>query len=231
MRSDAPDAVAPRALPVRAVLFDLDGTLADTAPDLAAALNRVRADLGLGPLPYDELRPHASAGARGMLGAGCDVRPGDTRFEPLRAAFLDHYARHLCVHSTLFDGVEAVLDAIEARGLAWGIVTNKHRRYTDPLVVQLGLTPRTRVVISGDTTAHAKPHPAPLLEAAVRLALPPGECLYVGDAERDIEAGNAAGMATLVASYGYIQADETPRSWPAAGAIATPRDLLDWLPG
>jgi phosphoglycolate phosphatase len=219
-----------RRLPVAAVLFDLDGTLADTAPDLAAALNRVRADRGLAPLPYADLRPLASHGARGLVGAGFGVAPNDAEFAALRDAFLAHYEAALCVESVLFDEIAELLDAIEARGLGWGIVTNKLTRYTLPLLDQLRLSPRAGAVVCGDTTPHAKPHPAPLLHAARTLGIPPAHCLYVGDAQRDIEAGVAAGMPAIVASYGYIEPDDRPASWPATGFIDRPSALLDWLP-
>lgn len=228
--SPVPVRDAPTPMPVKAVLFDLDGTIADTYEDLGGALNRVRADLGLDPVPLSELRPHASHGARGLLAAGCNVFPGDERFEPLRLAFLEHYAAALCRASRLFEGVEPLLDEIERRGLPWGIVTNKVARFTDPLVVELGLVPRARIVVSGDTTPHAKPHPAPLLAGAEALGVNPGDVVYVGDAERDMTAGIAAGMRTLVAIYGYIGRDEDPRAWRADGRIAHPLDLLSWLP-
>jgi len=221
---------APSALPVRAVLFDLDGTLADTAPDLGAALNRVRGERGLPPLPLARLRPHASHGARGLLGAGFAVTPEHADYPALRDAFLAHYAAALCVESRLFDDVAEVLAAIEGRALPWGIVTNKATRYTTPLLAALGLAGRAGAVVCGDTTAHAKPHPAPLLAAASALGVDPVACLYVGDAERDIDAGVAAGMRTLVARYGYIEPHETPEAWPADGLIDAPAALLAWLP-
>jgi phosphoglycolate phosphatase len=220
----------PRVLAVTAVLFDLDGTLADTAPDLAAALNRVRSDRGLPPLPYLALRPFASHGARGLIGAGFGFAPVDPEFAALRDAFLAHYEAALCVDSALFDEVLPLLDAIEARGLGWGIVTNKLTRYTLPLLDQLQLSPRARAVVCGDTTPHAKPHPAPLLHAAQALGVLPAQCLYVGDAQRDIEAGVAAGMPAIVARYGYIESGDTPDAWPAIGHIDRPIALLDWLP-
>ncbi len=220
----------PRTLPVDAVLFDLDGTLADTAPDLAAALNRVRFDLGLAPVPLTLLRPFASHGARGLLGAGMGVTPDQPEYAALRDAFLAQYEDALCVDSVLFTTVGALLDAIEARTLRWGIVTNKATRYTTPLLGALNLTPRAGTVVCGDTTPFAKPHPAPLREAANRLGVAPERCVYVGDAERDISAGIAAGMHTIVARYGYIQADETPDAWPADGLIDEPMALLSWLP-
>ncbi len=230
-----PDAGARRpapahALPIDAVLFDLDGTLVDTAPDLAAALNRVRSARGLAPLPLAHLRPHASHGSRGLIGAGMGVTPDDPAYVPLRDAFLVHYEAALCVESAPFAHVETLLAAIEARALAWGVVTNKALRYTAPLLAQLGLEARAKAIVCGDTTPHAKPHPAPLVEAARRLGVPPARCVYVGDAERDVIAGTAAGMRTIVARYGYIRDDETPDQWGADGVIDTPEELLRWLP-
>ncbi len=228
--ASAKGARAPRALAVGAVLFDLDGTLADTAPDLAAALNRVRGDRGLASMPLAALRPHASHGARGLLAAGMGVGPGHATYEPLREAFLDHYAAALCVESTLFAEVAALLDALEARAFAWGIVTNKAERFAAPLLDALGLAARAGVLVCGDTTPHAKPHPAPLLFAAEHLGVAPQRCVYVGDAERDILAGAAAGMPTLVARYGYIEPQDRPGDWPADGIIESPGGLLAWLP-
>ena len=221
---------APRTLAVDAVLFDLDGTLADTAPDLIAALNRVRAEHGRDPLPAVHLRPYASQGARGMLGAGMGASPEDPGFPALRDSFLDHYAAALCVHSVLFPGAAALLRAIEARALRWGIVTNKATRFTNPLLDALQLSARANAVVCGDTTPHAKPHPAPLLFAAERMGVAPERCVYVGDAERDILAGVAAGMPTIVARYGYIDPREAPHDWPADGMIEDPMALLCWLP-
>jgi phosphoglycolate phosphatase len=220
----------PRALAVAAVLFDLDGTLADTAGDLAAALNRVRADRGLPPVPVAGLRAHASAGARGLLGAGLDVAPDHPDYPALRDAFLTYYAEALDVTTRLFDGVDALLDALDARRLRWGVVTNKAQRYTLPVIEALGLAGRTAVVVSGDTTAHAKPHPAPLLHAAEALGVAPAACVYVGDDLRDVVAGNSAGMATLVAEYGYLGESGSSDEWPATGWIEGPLDLLAWLP-
>jgi phosphoglycolate phosphatase len=220
-----------RALPVDAVLFDLDGTLADTAPDLAAALNRVRAAHGLPPVPASHLRSSSSHGARAMLGAGMGVAPDHPDFPALRIAFLAQYEAALCVDSVLFADVGALLDAIEARSLKWGIVTNKATRYTTPLLDLLGLGGRAGAVVCGDTTPHSKPHPAPLLAAADHLGVAPGRCVYVGDAERDVAAGVAAGMHTIIARYGYIEAHETPEAWPADGIIDDPAALLAWLPG
>jgi phosphoglycolate phosphatase len=220
-----------RSLAVDAVLFDLDGTLADTAPDLAAALNRVRRARGLDPVPEARLRPSASHGARGLLGAGMGVSPEHPDYPTLRDAFLAEYEAALCVGTTLFAEVDALLDAIEGRSLKWGIVTNKATRYTTPLLDLLGLGGRAGAVVCGDTTPHAKPHPAPLLAAAERLGIAPGRCVYVGDAERDVIAGIAAGMHTIVARYGYIEPHEAPETWPADGLIDDPRELIAWLPG
>jgi 2-phosphoglycolate phosphatase len=225
-----PEVPAPRVLAVDAVLFDLDGTLADTAPDLAAALNAVRAMRGMQPMPLSELRPWASHGARGMLGAGMDITPDAADYGTMRDAFLGFYAGSLCVGTTLFATVDAVLDEIEARGMRWGIVTNKATRFTLPLLDALGLAQRARAVVCGDTTPHAKPHPAPLLAAADALGTPAARCVYVGDAERDVTAGVAAGMRTIVARYGYITPDEAPDAWPADGIIDSPQELIDWLP-
>lgn len=222
---------AERALPIDAVLFDLDGTLADTAPDLAAALNRVRVARGLSPVPASLLRSFSSHGARGMIGAGMGIVPEHPDYRDLRDAFLAQYEAGLCVDSALFADVNALLDAIEARSLRWGIVTNKATRYTTPLLEWLGLGARAGAIICGDTTPFTKPHPAPLLAGAERLGVAPARCVYVGDAERDIAAGVAAGMHTIVARYGYIDAGEFPETWPADGLIDDPRGLLAWLPG
>jgi phosphoglycolate phosphatase len=216
------------ALPApRAVLFDLDGTLADTAPDLAAAVNRMRTERGLEPTPYALLRPTASAGARGMIGAAFGLAPGDEGYEALRVEWFERYQSAMAVHSTLFDGIPDLLDGIGAAGMAWGIVTNKPARFTDPLVPLIGLA-HAACVISGDTTPHAKPHPAPLLEAAHRLDIDPAHCWYVGDDLRDIEAGRAAGMVTVACNWGYCGAID-PTTWGADYQLDTPRHLLQVL--
>jgi N-acetyl-D-muramate 6-phosphate phosphatase len=217
-------------LPVRAVLFDLDGTLADTAADLAAALNRVRADRALPPLPIAALRGYASHGARGLLAAGMGVTNDDADYKPLREAFLAYYESGLFWQSRLFDGAELVLDEIERRGMRWGIVTNKAQRFTLPLARYLALIPRAGTVICGDTTPYAKPHPAPLYAAANELGFDASDCVYVGDAERDVTAGIAAGMKTLIARYGYFAPEDAPERWPADGCIDSLPMLLDWLP-
>jgi len=210
-----------------AILFDLDGTLADTAPDLAAAVNRLRTDRGLAPTPYSVLRPTASAGARGMIGAAFGLTPADDGYEALRLQWFDYYQEAMAVHSTLFGGVTELLAGISETGMRWGVVTNKPARFTDPLIPQIGLA-HAGCIISGDTTGHAKPHPAPLLEGARRLGIAPQDCWYVGDDLRDIEAGRAAGMATVACAWGYCGAIE-PASWGADYLLDTPTDLLELL--
>ena len=212
-----------------AILFDLDGTLADTAPDLAAAVNFLRAERGLAPTPYAVLRPTASAGARGMIGAAFGLTPADAGYETLRLQWFDRYQSAMSVHSTLFGGVTELLDGIKAAGMAWGIVTNKPARFTDPLIPQIGLA-HAGCIVSGDTTPHAKPHPEPLLEGARRLGVLPQHCWYVGDDLRDIEAGHAAGMVTVACAWGYCGAIE-PAAWGADFLLDTPADLLEMLRG
>ena len=230
VRAGAIPSKTARQLPVRAVLFDLDGTLIDSAPDLSAAVNRMRVARGLPALAEGVLRPHASHGARGLVGAGFGVTPEHPEFPPLREEFLAGYAAALCERTVLFPGVAQLLDALESARLPWGIVTNKATRLTLPLLEALALRLRPGCIVCGDTMARAKPHPEPLLAAAGLLGVPPADCVYVGDAERDVEAGNAAGMITLVARYGYIRDDELPEQWRAAGCLAAPLDLLEWLP-
>jgi len=216
----------PTAAP-RAILFDLDGTLADTAPDLAAAVNLLRTVRGLEPTAYDILRPTASAGARGMIGASFGLTPDDAGYAELRDGFFSNYEAAMAVHSSLFDGIPALLDGIETAGLQWGIVTNKPKRFTDPLLPQIGLA-HAACAISGDTTPHAKPHPAPLLEAARRLNLAPEDCWYVGDDLRDIQAGKAAGMLTIACGWGYCGPVE-PQHWQADYLFQQPAELLALL--
>lgn len=211
------------------LLFDLDGTLVDSAPDLAGAANDLRAAHGLPALPQSELRPMVGAGARGMVGIAFGVLPGDHRFEALRDAFLARYAERLLHSTRVFDAVQPVLDRLDAAGLPWGIVTNKAMRFTAPLVDGLGLSARAKVVIAGDTTPHAKPHPAPLLEAASRLGVAPANCAYIGDDHRDMVAGRAAGMATLAAAWGYLGQGEPVHAWGADRVLSSPAELLHWL--
>jgi len=214
---------------IRAVLFDLDGTLADTAPDLGHALNRQRIARGLSALPIELVRTEASSGARGLLGLGFNIKPGDSGYEAMRDEFLDFYAVRLCHDTCLFPGMAELLDQLDSRRLPWGIVTNKPARFTDPLMQQLGLSLRAACIISGDTTAHAKPHPEPLLAASRALAVAPADCIYLGDDQRDVEASLAAGMVPIIASYGYLGNSHPPESWGAKHLIARPQDLLDYL--
>jgi N-acetyl-D-muramate 6-phosphate phosphatase len=218
-----------KPLPVpRAILFDLDGTLADTAPDLAAAVNHLRTICGLPPTPYDILRPVASAGARGLIGAAFDLQPGDQGYAELLSSFLEIYASTLAVKSHLFEGVAALLQQLKERNLLWGIVTNKAARFTDLLIPQIGLA-HAECVISGDTTAYSKPHPAPLLEAASRLGLAPQACWYVGDDLRDVQAGHAAGMTTIAAAWGYC-GHAKPTTWSVDAIVDSPQELLRLVP-
>jgi len=217
-------------LPGRAVLFDLDGTLADTAPDLAHVLNLQLGARGRPQLPVHALRPYVSHGARGMLRTGFGVGPDDAGYAALRDEFLDLYEQNLCRDTRLFPGMPELLAALEQRGTAWGIVTNKMERFTLPLMQALGLAARAGCIIGGDTTTRAKPHPDPLLEASRRLGIDPRECAYVGDDERDVQAGHAAGMTPVVALYGYLGEDKPPHQWGADLYIEQPLDLLKLLP-
>lgn len=212
-----------------AVLFDLDGTLVDTAGDLSDALNRMRAARGLPALAEEVLRGQASHGSRGLIALGFGVGTSDPGFPALREQFLDLYAQVLTRRSSLFPGMAEVLDALEAGGVRWGVVTNKPARFTEPLLDHLGLLDRASCVVSGDTCAQAKPAPAPMRHACRVLATEPGDCLYVGDAERDVQAGRAVGMTTLVALYGYLSEQDRPAEWGADGYLAEPRGLLRYL--
>ncbi|HEF4730507.1 phosphoglycolate phosphatase [Burkholderia multivorans] len=220
---------APRLQHCEAVLFDLDGTLADTAPDLAAAVNKMQRVRGLPETPLDALRRLASAGARGLLGGAFGITPDTPGYDAMRDEFLANYAADICVQTTLFPGIAEVLDELEARGVRWGIVTNKAMRLTAPLVELLGLASRAACVVGGDTTPHSKPHPAPLLHAAGLLALAPDRIVYVGDDLRDIQAGYAAGMATVAAAYGYCGDGAAPGDWRAQHLVGTTGELRDLL--
>lgn len=214
----------------RAVLFDLDGTLVDSATDLGRAADKMRTDRGLEPRPLSEYRTMAGAGARGMLGIAFGIAPGHADFDALREEFFANYSACMFDHTAAFDEVVDLLAALDARSLAWGIVTNKAARFTDPLLRALPVFSRCAVAISGDTTPHAKPHPEPLLEAARRLGLAPGHCVYVGDDERDIVAGRAAGMPTVAANYGYLGSGTSVQAWGADAEINSPAQLLQFLP-
>lgn len=212
----------------KAVLFDLDGTFADTAPDLGHALNCMREARGLPVLPLAAIRPVASLGARGLLGAGFSVTPEHSGYQSMRDEFLELYEQHLCRHTRLFPGVADLIDAIEARQLRWGIVTNKAERYARPLLDLLQVGRRAACIIGGDTTGKIKPHPEPLLAASRALAIAPGACIYVGDDRRDIAAGRAAGMRTVAVTYGYLNGSD-PVTWGADVVIDRPQDLLSVL--
>ncbi len=212
----------------RAVLFDLDGTLADTADDLAAALNRLRRDQGMPELPIARVRPFASAGARGLLRVGFGVDSASPEYAALRDAFLENYRERTCVHTRLFPGIAALLKVLRVRRIAWGIVTNKATRFTDRVVAGLRLEPDC--VVCGDTTPHLKPHPAPLEYAAKLLDLPPADCLFLGDDLRDIQAARAAGMRPVAVQWGYHHPDAGgPDTWDADAVIAQPMDLVAHL--
>jgi len=213
---------------VRAVLFDLDGTLIDSAPDLAGTGNDLRAARGLPPLPYEQFRPMVGAGARGMLGIALQVTPADEGFQALRDEFLGRYEQRMTQLTQVFEAMRPVLSALRSNGMLWGIVTNKAERFTHPLVKALGLEDAAAVVC-GDTTPHAKPHPAPLLEAARRLDLAPEACAYVGDDLRDVQAGRAAGMPTVACAWGYLGQGEPIGAWGADHLIETPGELLNLL--
>lgn len=213
---------------VTALLFDLDGTLVDTAPDLALALNRLREENGSAPLPYSEIRPCVSIGSSALVRLGFPHIDSDSpHFDRLRARYLELYAADLLVESRLFPGMERVLKEAVAAALPWGIVTNKPAFLTDPLVAKMGLD--TPCVVSGDTTDQRKPHPKPMWHASELLGVEASGCLYVGDAERDIQAGRAAGMTTLGARFGYIEPGSDPEQWGADGLIDHPHEILEWI--
>ncbi|MCW5603934.1 MAG: phosphoglycolate phosphatase [Burkholderiales bacterium] len=212
----------------KAILFDLDGTFADTAPDLGYAVNLMREARGMAPLPLDATRPVTSLGARGLLGVGFDVTPDHPDYDGLREEFLRLYEQNLCHHTQLFPGMSALVDAIEARGLRWGIVTNKAERFAKPLLGLLQYGHRAACIIGGDTTGKLKPHPEPLLAACRALTVEPATCVYVGDDRRDIEAGRAAGMKTVAVRYGYLNGT-SPDEWGADLTIDAPQDLIKIL--
>ena len=218
-----------QATKTAAVLFDLDGTFADTAPDLGAALNHVRTMHHLPPLPLEITRLQASHGSAGLIKLGFNVEPDSAKFPALRDALLAHYSANICTHTTLFSGMAELIDTLEQRGLPWGIVTNKPHRFTLPLMQALGYAERAACLVSGDTCAHAKPHPEPMLYAAKSIGVAPQSCLYLGDDKRDMDAGRAAGMKSLIALFGYIDPNADLNTWQAAGAIASPLELIPHL--
>lgn len=215
--------------PIRLVLFDLDGTFADTAPDLAYALNCTLERHGRAPLPFDQIRPHVSHGGIALVRAGFGIDQDDPGFEQYRQDLLSIYKGNINRETRLFPGMAEVLGGLESRQLPWGIVTNKPDWLTDPLMEAMGLAQRAACIISGNTTAHSKPHPEPILYACRSLDCPPEACLYVGDAERDIEAGRRAGTATLTALFGYLDDGDTPEQWGADGEVNHPIEILTQL--
>lgn len=215
---------------IRGVLFDLDGTLLDTAPDFHESLNELRAQEKLAPLSFEQVRCQVSHGGHALTRLGFGELPPDEH-ETMRMRLLHIYAGRLARHTCLFQGGDVMLEEIERRGLAWGIVTNKPGWLTDPLLMEVNLHTRARAVVSGDTLAHRKPHPAPLLHAAEKMGVPPAQIVYVGDAERDMQAAQAAGMYALIARFGYLRAEDRADTWFSHGTIDTPLELIDWLDG
>ncbi len=214
---------------IRAVLFDLDGTLIDSAPDLGAAADKMRTDRGMPSLPAALYRPMAGAGARGMLGVAFGITPDAPEFALLREEFYVNYETRMVAGTVIFEGVQQLIDGLRERGLHWGIVTNKSARFTDPLTRAIPLFASAGAIVSGDTTPFAKPHPEPLFEAARRIGVDPALCIYVGDDERDIVAGHAAGMRTVAATYGYMGERADATQWRAHAAIESPLALLQML--
>nr|WP_297381844.1 phosphoglycolate phosphatase [uncultured Roseateles sp.] len=225
---NSPVGVGTRAA-IRTVLFDLDGTLVDSAPDLAGATNEMLVARGLPEVPFERLRPMVGAGARGMMGVAFGVSPKEMTFPALRDEFFDRYERRLLRATRPFDGVAAMLQALSDDGLSWGIVTNKSERFALPLARGLGWSERAAAVVGGDTTPHSKPHPEPLLEAARRAGVAPAECVYVGDDARDVLAGRAAGMPTIAVRWGYLGDGEPIEAWGADVVLDTPSQLVEWL--
>jgi phosphoglycolate phosphatase len=214
---------------ISAILFDLDGTLIDSAPDLGAAADKMRVARAMPSLPLETYRPMAGAGARGMLGIAFGVTPESAGYDALREEFFSNYERCMTERTYAFEGVIELIHQIHSRDLLWGVVTNKSKRFTEPLTRAMPLFSTAHAVVSGDTTPYAKPHPEPLLEAARRIGVSPERCLYVGDDERDIVAGLAAGMGTVAATYGYLGSKADVSAWGAHAQINSPLDLLQLL--
>jgi phosphoglycolate phosphatase len=214
---------------IQAVLFDLDGTLIDSAPDLGAAVDKMRVDRGMPSLPLLHYRPMAGAGARGMIGLAFGFTPEHPEYDALKEEFFCNYENCMTVRTFAFEGVSQLVEALVSAKLPWGVVTNKSKRFAEPLTQGMPLFETAAVVISGDTTPHAKPHPAPLLEAARRLGIAPEACVYVGDDERDIVAGHAANMKTVAATYGYLGAHSDVQKWGAHALIHSPSELLNLI--
>lgn len=216
---------------IRAVLFDLDGTLVDTAPDMANALNELLQRHGRAGLPFSTIRPHVSHGATALVKLGFEIDEHDPKFSTLRQQYLDQYRSALDKDSRTFADMENVLQHLEAQEKPWGVVTNKPAYLTEPLLRGLGLGARTACVVSGDTLPRRKPHPDPLLYACQMIKLSPENVVYVGDAQRDVQAGSEAGMLTLVAKFGYLGDDDRPETWGASGLVNTPMEIIDWING
>jgi len=215
---------------VTGVLFDLDGTLADTAPDLAYALNETLRLNERQPLPFDSIRPVVSHGGIALIKLGFGFGTEHHQYETVRQQLLNIYLENIARETTLFDGIELLLEKLEEKNIRWGIVTNKPGWLTGPLMDALNLSDRASCIVSGDTTTKAKPHPEPMYFACEQAGLVPEQCLYVGDAERDIEAGRAAGMKTVAALFGYLLEDDEPSNWQADYSINHPSEILDLLP-
>ncbi len=211
------------------VLFDLDGTLVDTAPDLIACLNRALTMHGFAAVAAEAVKPLISYGGKAMVKGSLDDSIHDDIRSNILKTMLDHYERNIAEHSIFFSGIEDLLKAIEAQGLKWGVVTNKRKRFTDPLMAALNLSHRAACIISGDSTAHAKPHPEPMLAACQHAGVKPQECVYIGDAIHDISAGKNARMKTLAALYGYLKPGDTPETWGADALIETPEQISTWI--
>jgi 2-phosphoglycolate phosphatase len=220
---------SPLRSPLAAVFFDLDGTLADTATDLSLPVNAMRAARGLPDMALEALRPFASHGARGLIGKGLGISPEHPSYEALRLDFLARYEAAMVVHTRLFEGMAQVLEHLETRGILWGVVSNKVERYVRPILSELGLLERAISAVGGDTTGHAKPHPEPLLHAARLAGVKPSACIYVGDDPRDIQAGQAAGMATIAAAYGFCGDAAPVSAWGADALVDHPLELLPHL--
>lgn len=215
--------------PITTVLFDLDGTLADTAPDLAYALNRVREEQGLEPMSFEAIRPHVSHGGIALTRLGFGLEPEHPDFPSLRERLLAIYRDNLTRETRLFPGMDELLNHIEQQGMNWGVVTNKPGWLTEPLIEQLGLTARAVCIVSGDTCDNRKPHPEPILHGCRLAGSEAQQCLYIGDAQRDIEAGRRAGLQTIAALFGYIGEHDDPHAWQADALLNTPNEIESWI--
>jgi 2-phosphoglycolate phosphatase len=209
-----------------AVLFDLDGTLADTAPDLGGALNQLLLEQGHSPLPMDKLRPYVSSGARGMIGAGLGITPTDPAYHALQQRFLAIYQEALCIGTRLFEGMAEHLDELELQGIPWGVVTNKSQRFAIPLMEGLGLRQRSVCIVCGDSAQRSKPHAHPMQLASAVIGIAAADCIYVGDDERDVISGRAVGMRTIVAAWGYLGDGKPPATWGADAIATSPQEIL-----